>query len=80
MPEVILEIDPQVYLRADRGTAWERRGPKTIWEDHQQLAERLEGTSGSLCLDGASPEIPGRISPTGTPSVQPATGHRMIDP
>ena len=53
--EVILEIDPPVYLRADRGTAWERRGPKTIWEDHQQLAERLEGTSGPLCLDGARP-------------------------
>ena len=30
MPEVILEIDTQVYLRADRvGTAWEGRGHKT---------------------------------------------------
>jgi len=55
MPKVILEIDPQVYLRTDRGTAREGRSPKTIWEDHQQLAERLEGTSGSLCLDGARP-------------------------
>jgi len=55
MPEAILEIDPQVYLRADRGTAWEGRGLKTNWEDHQQLAERLEGTSGSLCLDGTRP-------------------------
>lgn len=43
------------YLRADRGAVQEGRSPETLWEDHQGLAERLEGKFGSLHLDGASP-------------------------
>ena len=43
------------YLRDERGAFREGRGPETLWEDHQELAERLEGIFGSLCLDGARP-------------------------
>lgn len=45
------------YLRDDRGAVREGRGPETLWEDHQGLAERLEaqGTFRSLRLDGARP-------------------------
>ena len=55
MPEDILEINPQVHLRANRGTSWEGRAPETYREDHKCLAERLEGPSGSLRFDGTRP-------------------------
>jgi len=41
------------YLHLDRSTAWGERSPETLWEDRQRMAERLEGTSGPLHLDGA---------------------------
>lgn len=41
------------YLHLDRRIAWGKRDPETLWEDHQRVAERLEGTSGPLRLDGA---------------------------
>lgn len=55
MPEAILEVDPQVHLRADRDTAREGGAPETFREDHPRMAERLGRTSGPLRLDGARP-------------------------
>jgi len=49
-----MQIDPLVHLRANScGTAREEMGLETLWEDHQQQAEHLEVTSGSLRLCGA---------------------------
>jgi len=53
MPEVVLGIDPQVRLHADRSAAWEGRFPETFREDHQRMVERSYIWNGSLCPDGA---------------------------